>query len=74
MLEGYKARKASIGRAALENCALEQWAVQDCWKGGGLRGRMTMCRRENKEFERCYLMQSVCFFLFDFLGEREIKD
>jgi len=60
VLDGYKQRKADIGRAALENCALEQQAITDCFKSGGVKARMTMCRQENREFERCYTLQSVC--------------
>jgi hypothetical protein len=59
VLEGYKYRKAEIGRAALENCALEQWDVNECFRSGGIKQRLTMCRAENKKFERCYLMQAV---------------
>lgn len=61
VLDGYKQRKADIGRAALENCALEQQAITDCFKSGGVKARMTMCRQENREFERCYTLQSVCW-------------
>jgi hypothetical protein len=60
VLEGYKYRKAEIGRAALENCALEQWQVNDCFRNGGWASRLTMCRTENRELERCYTMQAVC--------------
>jgi hypothetical protein len=60
ILEGYNHRKAHIGRAALENCALEQWDVNECFTSGGWQARMTMCRAENRKFERCYMMQSVC--------------
>ena len=60
ILEGYNQRKAQIGRAALENCALEQWDVNECFTSGGWQARMTMCRAENRKFERCYVMQSVC--------------
>jgi len=60
VIEGYKYRKAEIGRAAVENCALEQWDVNECFKTGGFASRMTMCRAENRKFERCFLMQSVC--------------
>ena len=60
IIEGYKERKAQIGRAALENCAMEQWAVNDCFTNGGWASRMTMCRAENRGLERCYMMQSVC--------------
>lgn len=59
IIEGYKERKAQIGRAALENCAMEQWAVNDCFTNGGWTSRMTMCRAENRGLERCYTMQSV---------------
>jgi hypothetical protein len=60
VLEGYKYRKAEIGRAALENCALEQWDVNECFRSGGWHSRITMCRAENKQLERCYMMQAVC--------------
>lgn len=59
VLEGYKYRKAEIGRAALENCALEQWEVNECFRTGSLSSRLTLCRTENRAFERCYTMQSV---------------
>lgn len=57
VLEGYKYRKAEIGRAALENCALEQWEVNECFTNGGVKARLTMCRTENKSLERCVEMQ-----------------
>lgn len=60
VLEGYKYRKAEIGRAALENCALEQWEVNDCFRNGGWASRLTMCKDENRELQRCYNMQGVC--------------
>jgi hypothetical protein len=60
VLEGYKYRKAEIGRAALENCALEQWDVNDCFRNGSWASRMTMCRDENRKLERCYTVQAVC--------------
>lgn len=44
VLEGYKYRKAEIGRAALENCAFEQEDVNRCFASGGLRQRLTMCK------------------------------
>ena len=59
VLEGYKYRKAEIGRAALENCALEQWDVNECFRSGDWASRLTMCRAENRKLERCYLMQAV---------------
>lgn len=61
VLEGYKYRKAEIGRAALENCALEQWEVNDCFRNGGWQSRLTMCKAENRELSRCYTMQGVRF-------------
>lgn len=57
VLEGYKYRKAEIGRAALENCALEQMLVNECFSSGGLRQRLTMCKDENRGLERCVTMQ-----------------
>lgn len=61
VLQGYKERKAQIGRAAIENCSLEHTAVSDCFRTGGWASRLTMCRAENKTFNRCYMMQAVGF-------------
>lgn len=60
VLEGYKSRRAEIGRIALENCALEQTEVSDCFRAGKWAAKATMCRAENRRFDRCYMMQSVC--------------
>lgn len=57
VLEGYKYRKAEIGRAALENCALEQWEVNECFTNGSVASRLTLCRTENRSLERCVEMQ-----------------
>ncbi len=56
--EMYKDRKAAIGRAALENCVMEQMAEKECFAHGGWKKMMGMCRTENREFNRCYTMQS----------------
>lgn len=60
VLEGYKERKAQIGRAALENCALEQVDWRSCMTNPSFSERMTMCRDQVKKFERCYMTQTVC--------------
>jgi hypothetical protein len=57
VLEGYKYRRAAIGRAALENCALEQEDVNRCFRQGGFVAKVTLCRDENKQLERCVVMQ-----------------
>ncbi len=59
VLQAYKERKAMIGRAALENCALEQVDWQHCMRGGDWKSRMTMCNAEVRKFEQCYTVQSV---------------
>ncbi|KAK4193321.1 hypothetical protein QBC35DRAFT_481221 [Podospora australis] len=58
VLDAFKERKAAIGRAALENCAEEQFTWATCMKSGGISARMTMCRAEVQKFERCYQTQS----------------
>ena len=68
VLEGYKYRKAEIGRAALENCALEQWDVNECFRNVSWSRTLNMCRTENKKLERCYLMQSVCYCISSLVG------
>lgn len=59
VLEAFKARKAAIGTAALENCADEQMDWSNCMREGSLRARMTMCSDEVRKFESCFNMQSV---------------
>ena len=59
VLEGYKERRAQIGRTAVENCVEEQMAVDECYASGRWRDKMMMCRGQNRQFERCYVMQSV---------------
>lgn len=58
VVDAYKDRKAAIGRAALENCVMEQMAEKECYSHGGVKKLMGMCRAENREFNRCYVMQS----------------
>ncbi|KAI4203500.1 MAG: hypothetical protein LQ350_001838 [Teloschistes chrysophthalmus] len=59
VLDHYKARKARIGKAALENCTLEQQATNDCYMKGTWGDTFTMCRPQNMAFNRCYTMQAV---------------
>lgn len=49
--------QASVGRAALENCADEQFNLHDCFRNGGWSARMTMCKAENRSLARCVDMQ-----------------
>ncbi|RYO87598.1 hypothetical protein DL766_002391 [Monosporascus sp. MC13-8B] len=58
VLEAYKERKNQIGKAALENCALEQVDWRSCMMNPSLADRMTMCRDQVRKFERCYMMQT----------------
>ncbi|RYP86126.1 hypothetical protein DL770_004960 [Monosporascus sp. CRB-9-2] len=58
VLEAYKERKNQIGKAALENCALEQVDWRSCMTNPSLADRMTMCRAQVRKFERCYMMQT----------------
>ncbi len=68
VLDAYKERKAQIGRAALENCALEQLDWRNCMRAGDLAARMTMCHTQVRKFERCYTVQSVRFFFHCFFS------
>ena len=64
VLEGYQERKAVIGRAALENCAVQQEEWVNCMKHGGWQDQLMMCKEQVRRYERCYTMQSVCVFYF----------
>ncbi|GME41508.1 hypothetical protein GTA08_BOTSDO12819 [Neofusicoccum parvum] len=58
IVAAYNDRRAGIGRAALENCAFQQVALSDCFRGGTWAARVTMCRAETQALDRCYSMQS----------------
>nr|POE77778.1 hypothetical protein CFP56_09421 [Quercus suber] len=57
VVDTYKDRQAAIGRAAVENCILEQMAERECWTSGSWMDRAMMCRSEARSFTRCYDMQ-----------------
>lgn len=57
VVDTYKDRQAAIGRAAVENCIMEQMAERECWTSGSWMDRATMCRTEARAFTRCYDMQ-----------------
>ena len=59
VLDGFKERKAAIGRTALENCALHQEEWVNCMKHGAWEDQLTMCRDKVRRFEKCYDMQAV---------------
>jgi len=59
LVDAYNDRRGSIGRIAMENCALEYLEQFECyrnpktwWSAG------TMCRAESRKFNRCYDIQS----------------
>lgn len=58
VIDAYNDRRAAIGRAAVENCVMEQMAERDCWENGSWAEKMNMCRGSNRQFMRCYTMQS----------------
>ncbi|KAI0015599.1 hypothetical protein F4780DRAFT_773425 [Xylariomycetidae sp. FL0641] len=58
VLEAFKERRAAIGRAALENCALEQADWRACMAAPSMGERFTMCRDQVRRFERCYMTQT----------------
>ncbi|KKA30181.1 hypothetical protein TD95_001170 [Thielaviopsis punctulata] len=57
VLQGFRARKDSIGKAALENCALQQEEWMQCLKSGAWEDRLMLCRKQIRRFEHCYNMQ-----------------
>lgn len=58
VVDAYKDRQAAIGRAAVENCVLEQMAEKECYLSGDVKRLATLCRTEARAFNRCYTMQS----------------
>jgi hypothetical protein len=58
LMEDQESRKAFLGMMALENCAIEQWAEQECLTGPASMSRALLCRAENRAFSRCFETQS----------------
>ncbi|KAL6712486.1 hypothetical protein ACN47E_000363 [Coniothyrium glycines] len=59
LIDGYNDRRASVGRKATENCALEYMEQFECFrhpKTWWARG--TSCNAESRRFNRCYDIQS----------------
>lgn len=58
IIDAYKERQAEVKSAAIENCAGEQLAIHECFKSGSWSALMTLCREENRAFNRCVVMQA----------------
>jgi hypothetical protein len=68
ILAGYRDRKASIGKAALENCAVEQFDLNDCYRNGDVGERFMNCRSYMKKLDRCYNMNQRLLRALGYLG------
>lgn len=58
LMDDQTSKKAFLGMMALENCAMEQWAEQECLNGPASVSRALLCRAENRAFSRCFETQS----------------
>jgi hypothetical protein len=58
VIDTYNDRKARVARAALENCAMEQWAEHECFESGGIKAKLYLCKEPTRAFNRCYTMQA----------------
>jgi hypothetical protein len=59
LVDAYNDRKASIGRIAMENCALEYMEQFECFRNPKTWwSKGTMCIAESRKFNRCYDIQS----------------
>ncbi|EPE30318.1 hypothetical protein GLAREA_13041 [Glarea lozoyensis ATCC 20868] len=74
VMESHRTRQAELGRAALESCAVEQMEVSDCFRAGGWSAKTTMCRAENRKFDRCYTMQAKFLKALGYLAAYDRPD
>lgn len=78
VLQAHRTRKAAIGQAALENCAEVQWELNECYRNGGLWGRLTSCSRQVKKMDECYSTQlsflQVLGYMSDFTRPAEVDE
>ncbi|KAB8337334.1 hypothetical protein FH972_021633 [Carpinus fangiana] len=74
ILGGYRQRQDQVKTVALENCAEEQMAIQECFSSGSWAARMTMCRAENKALQRCVTVQSQFLRALGYLSPYQRSD
>ena len=62
VMDAKKDRKSSLVQAAMENCAFEEELKRYCFHYGTaierVKGRITMCNKETKAFNRCFQLQA----------------
>jgi len=58
LTKSFQWRKQEISKVALENCAFEAIAEQDCWKSGSLGQKLRLCGDETKALNRCTTLQA----------------
>jgi hypothetical protein len=58
IVDAYNDRRAAIGRAAMENCALEYLEQFECMKAPSWWQAATVCRTETRKFNKCYETQA----------------
>jgi hypothetical protein len=58
IVDAFNDRRASIGRAAMENCAFESLEQYECMKSPTFWQAATLCRDQTRKFNRCYDLQS----------------
>ncbi|KAK8195363.1 hypothetical protein IWZ00DRAFT_217009 [Phyllosticta capitalensis] len=63
-----KDQVGAVKKAAMENCSIEDQAINECYKSGTWMDRMMMCRKENKAFNRCWTMQTQFLKALGYLG------
>ena len=74
IVHAYRDRQSELKQAATENCSDEQWDCHNCFNTGGMRARMTMCRDETRELERCVTMQTKFLKALGYLTMYERPD
>ncbi|KAF2201502.1 hypothetical protein GQ43DRAFT_415660 [Delitschia confertaspora ATCC 74209] len=67
VVDTYNARKARIGEIAQENCSLEYMEQYECFRHPSWTQMATVCRAEQKKFNRCYTMQSKFLMALGYL-------
>lgn len=68
LVDSLSERKYQVRTAAIENCAMESMAIQDCYNKGGAWDRLTLCRAENRAFDRCFEMQAKFLKALGYMG------
>ncbi|KAF8445346.1 hypothetical protein BGX38DRAFT_1094544 [Terfezia claveryi] len=69
IMRAHHTRKTLLTRTALENCSEIELALHECYRSGGLKGRLTNCSKQAKQLDDCYSTQVKLLRALGYMAE-----